>query len=479
MRISQAFGLSYSQGELDFVDVRVDGDTAVFVDPAALRHIQGEWAQEGIALIQDFFQTVIEAIHEGRRTDAISLLSGLREPNETRLGLSSGRPRGRALGPGSAADVWEALDRSEATRTGLLQHLEDTALLVRGIGPDIVSDIATNLVRDPLIRYTAGMAEYYGIPLTQGVVSGPLWDPATHAWSEGRLVALPVASEERILLVPKSIVRRRTEYDTDEYLRKFIFPVLEDREIRADTALVRTIKYNGSKKVSQKDLIAKYGATKDDIIRVTLEEGGQPLDRYRDFREAQPSAPLDHVDFVEPTGSPLPDWDALIAELRAIAAGPATATDYHRCAERILSAIFSPSLSYPRREAEIHQGRKRVDIAFTNTGVRDFFAWLAQHHSAGNVYVECKNYTSDPANPELDQLAGRFGPTRGVFGLLCCRSFTDRAQFVQRCRDTALDDRGFIVALDDDDLVSLLEMRRDNRLEDVYVFMNRRFAEIS
>lgn len=478
MRVSEHFALGRSQGELDFVDVDATGDTPLFIDPAALRHVPGDWAHECMALIQDFFQVVIEAIHEGNRSRAIELLAGLREPNETRLGFSTGAPRGRALGPGSAHNVWAALEASEATRTGLLEHLEDTALLVRGIGPDIVSDIATNLIRDPLIHYTQRLSGQYEIPLTLGVTSGPLWDPGAHDWYAGRLVELPIVDNRRLLLVPKAIVRRRVEYDTDEYLRNFILPILEQREISANTELVRTIKYSGVRKVTKKDLITKYGEKKEDIIRVTLEERGEPLDRFRDFKERTPSAPPDHVDLVEPTGSPLPDWDGLRDQLREINTGNTSADEYHRSVENILTAIFSPSLSMPIREARIHEGRKRIDIAYTNAGVRDFFAWVAQHHPAGNVFVECKNYSGDPANPELDQLAGRFSPSRGKLGLLCCRRFEDKALFIQRCRDTALDARGFIIALDDDDLVSLLDMRAGGRLQDIFLFMKSRFDEL-
>jgi hypothetical protein len=75
---------------------------------------------------------------------------------------------------------------------------------------------------------------------------------------------------------------------------------------------------------------------------------------------------------------------------------------------------------------------------------------------AAHVYVECKNYTGDPGNPELDQLAGRFSPLRGQVGLLVCRTLTDKALFIQRCRDTALDRRGYCLPLDDDDVAQLV-----------------------
>lgn len=172
MRVSEHYGLSLSQGELDFVDVEIRGDTPLFLDPAALRQMRGEWAHECIALIQDFFQTVIDAIRSGHKAHAIELISGLCEPNETRLGLSSGVPRGRALGPGSAEITWDALQRSEATRTGLLMHLEDTALLVRGVG---LTSSRTSLPTS-CARHSSRTRRIWRV--TTGFVSRPGWLPA-------------------------------------------------------------------------------------------------------------------------------------------------------------------------------------------------------------------------------------------------------------------------------------------------------------
>ena len=46
---------------------------------------------------------------------------------------------------------------SEAIRTGPIEDLEETALMVEGIAFDKVSDIATTLIRQPLIAYTQAM----------------------------------------------------------------------------------------------------------------------------------------------------------------------------------------------------------------------------------------------------------------------------------------------------------------------------------
>ena len=95
----------------------------------------------------------------------------------------------------------------------------------------------------------------------------------------------------------------------------------------------------------------------------------------------------------------------------------------------VIEFLFFPSLLYPRKEREIHQGRKRIDIAMENGAKTGIFVRLHQIRDFPCAYVafECKNYSTDVANPEIDQLAGRFSPNRGKVGFLCCRQVTTQA----------------------------------------------------
>jgi hypothetical protein len=103
---------------------------------------------------------------------------------------------------------------------------------------------------------------------------------------------------------------------------------------------------------------------------------------------------------------------------------------------------------------------------------------VLRHLPCAYVPFECKNYTTEVANPELDQLAGRFSVNRGKLGFLCCRNFQDRTRFVESCRDTFTDQRGLIIPLDDATVLRLLSMIEDSHRDQVDGLLSELVAEI-
>ncbi len=442
--------------------------------------LPSEFGDECVHLVQSFFHKVLELIKDGQNQEAEALLSVLREPNETHLGLSTGeRSRGRALGDGSAHDVWRALSESEAAQSGLIEDLEDSVLMIEGISIDIISDITTNIIREPLIRYTQRMSEFYGIPMQEGVNSGPLWSSKHLAWYSG-FVTLPIADDEKLLLVPKVIVRNHLLYSSGEYLRHFLLTHLQKVELDANSALVQIVK-KGKKderrRVTKKSVIEKYGKSKATIVRET-QKNPEVLRKYKSIKKREKYLPLTLDDMANLKGQDAPNWDELLANVLACTPGVVDADQYEKSIESLLTALLYPNLTNPIPQHAIHEGRKRIDITYTNMALNGFFSWLASHYPSAHVFVECKNYNSDPRNEELDQLAGRFSPSRGKAGLLICRSFEKKDLFLRRCKDTAQDDRGFIIALDDEDLRQMVEARKEDQLYSAWPILSERFRSL-
>ncbi|MFC4330350.1 hypothetical protein ACFPC0_21705 [Streptomyces andamanensis] len=459
MRVSEHYNIKRTQGTLDFVDVDIKDDVPVYIDPGMIRHLPDDWGKECLIMLTTFFDSVLDAVRTDDKRRATYLLGNLGEPNETHLGFSSGPSAGRGFSARMGVILAEKLAASEAARTGLIEDLEDTAFFVDRVGKDIVSDITTNIIRGSLISYTQQISEVVGIPLIDGVESGPVWNPHKLEWEQD-YVRLPVADDRKLLLVPKVIVRREMLMTRGEYYRSHLVPALRTEELdNPASRLVKTLK-DGSKRVNTIDIQAHYGTSKPDVTRETLQRP-DVYAKYRDSKKTIAPPAISHEELSEASKTPLPDFEKLLNSVIETPPGREHAGAYHRNIESLFTALFYPSLTMPEIEEEIHEGRKRIDITYTNVAQGGFFRFLVRHKIKSTyIMIECKNYGKDVGNPELDQIASRFSPLRGQFGILACRSFTDKERFLKRCRDTALDYRGYVLALDDSDLVELVKDAR-------------------
>ncbi|WP_461712060.1 hypothetical protein [Streptomyces sp. DSM 41013] len=455
-RVSEYYRLGRTQGTLDFVDVDTVNDIRVYVDPGLIRYLEDDWGKQCLKMLETFFDSVIDSVRSNDKRRTVYLLSQLREPNETHLGISRGPSAGRGFGSKMGAAFAQKLAESEAAKTGLIQDLEDTAFFIDGVDMDIVSDITTNIIRGPLITYTQQMAELFDIPLEEDVVSGPVWNPNTLEWENG-FTELPTPDGNKLLLVPKMIVRRSMHMSRGEYYRNHLVPVLQEEEAKvALRGLADTVRSRSKVIVTKKQIKQKYGSTKPDVTRETLKRPSV-YEHYRAIKREVAPQPLSHRELSDTADTPMPDYEQLLQAVLDVPPGKPDATRYHDAVEALLTAIFYPSLSMSDKESEIHDGRKRIDITYTNTARDGFFRYLTRHRIQSRyVFVECKNYGKDVTNPELDQLSSRFSTLRGEFGILSCRSFKDKDLFLRRCRDTARDGRGYVIALDDEDLKRLV-----------------------
>lgn len=200
--------------------------------------------------------------------------------------------------------------------------------------------------------------------------------------------------------------------------------------------------------------------------------------RYRAVKRDEKHLPLSLDDIASIEGSAAPEWNTLLSNVLSTTTGQSDATRYEKEVKGLLTALFYPNLTNSIVQHEIHDGRKRIDITYTNMALNGFFKWVATHYPAAPVFVECKNYGKKVGNPELDQLSGRFSPSRGQVGLLVCRSFQNKPLFMKRCVDTARDLRGFIIALDDDDIALLAKTRQDDPLYSDWTLLQDRFRAL-
>jgi hypothetical protein len=396
--ISAAFGLNKTQAELDFVDVALQTDNPLFLDPFAISLQRDNWSQDAAATIRTFFQQIVDYIRARREDDALELLHYLREPNETRLGYSRNRPQGAGVGSAQAEQIFDALNASAAVRTGFITALEEAELLIPGIARDKISDLTTNIIRHHLADYTVSQCHLHEIA-TQRVAMPACFDADAIRW-ESRYLDLPVHRNRPILFVPKAVVRYSPAYQQQKYYDRYMLEFLREEELaRPRSNLVRVLK-SGRRRVYKKDLKELYPSGKQYLFDFSRRHP-EVLQRYRtelaELERSGASRDLNEGDESVIAG-------ALAEVLRNIAPGDDGATPYHRLMIGIVEFVFYPSLEHPRKEREIHDGRKRIDIFMENAAQTGIFFNIPNVRRMTCVYVpfECKNYGREVGNPELD-----------------------------------------------------------------------------
>jgi hypothetical protein len=262
--------------------------------------------------------------------------------------------------------------------------------------------------------------------------------------------------------------------NSSEFYSKQITDFLIAENLNANSSLVQTLK-SGAKKVYKRDVREKYPKSKE-MIAEMVSAHPELLDYYRDM--AKHSGILANIREDDATIGRV--CAELEAALEATPKGREAADKYHAIAMGIITTCFHPQLIQPRKEWEINSGRKRIDIVYTNAADEGFFA----HRRDGNntqatmVIVECKNYSKDLANPEFDQLLGRFDNNRGRFGILTCREIDRNETALERCRDAAKSGNGYILIFTDADLLKFLKLRKVGKIGEMEEILHDKFSRL-
>lgn len=455
---SKFFNINKPQALLDFVDIDLELDTPLYIDPSALAARDDSWSMVSLNQVNTFFQSVITSIHNNDRERCLELLSHLGEPEETHLGFSKGTNKGRGVGKKQAEGIYDALNHSKASKTGLLKDISDLALFIPKLGRDKVSDMTTNIIRYNLIIYTQQQCKLYNIK-TEHVSTGFYWSISGMEWKQS-YTKLPLYKGEKILLVPKYTVRYQVGVDATQFRKKFVLNFLQEEHLKAGGSLVKAIKKSEGvaikKKFRKKDLDKEYPKGKEFLTEFSI-ENPDVINKYRDsLREKATSIPDINGEFFNESKLAV----KLLKELKAIPTGSKNADTYHNCCVSLINFIFFPNLIYPKKEHQVNEGRKRIDITFVNGKESGFFRNISLDQSikANIVHIECKNYTHDINNPEIDQLLSRFDRNRGKFGILLFRNSKDINKIISRCKDAAKQGNGIALPIDDTFLIECLEL---------------------
>lgn len=464
--ISQIFELNKTQLELDFVNIDTEKDIPLFIDSTLISKCNSAFTISCNDMLQDFFSYLIGLLKNNMNEKAKTICTKIGEVNETHLGLSKNKSRGKGIGQSGTLDIFLQLKNSKAIECGVLENIEDLRIFIENIDRDKLSDLITNIIRIKLLEYTIEQCELNNIPLTKSVPSGYYWNMKTHKW-ENLYVDRLVVNNMPVLLVPKSIVSFCDTYTPSKYRQHFILNFLQKENIENETSLVKIRKVSKEKYVTKKSIIEKEPIMdKKYILDFTIKHP----DIFSDFKSKNKNTNYMNGELL--TDINYEDvCNFMIEKLKSIPVGTDAASDYHNLMVGIYEFLSYPDLSNPRKEEKIHEGRKRIDIIFSNISESGYFSVISERikMTSPQIIIECKNYRNDLQNPELDQLIGRFSTRRGQIGILSCRTIEKYDKFINSCTDTYLDGHGLILPLTDNDIIKALKC---------YEYAHREFLNI-
>lgn len=459
MKISKKLNLNKTQFELDFVDIDIDTDLPLFIDSNQIRKYDSEFNAKLSDTMDSFFTYLLNTLSNGMDDKAKYLCSHLSEINETHLGLSKGISQGKGVGPISAIKIFEGLKNSQAIENGVLENIEDLRVLVYGFDKDMLSDMLTNILKKHLLNYTIEQCQLLNIELTQDVPSGYFWNEKTCQWENEYMNRL-VIDDKPILLIPKKIVNYSLDGSSNQYRQHFVLNFLQEENIRNRTSLVQQRKKSKELFVTKKDIIKSEPTMDKDYLSNFTMKYPEIFHKFKkeilNDSRSMPGNILDEIDINVVCNT-------LLDNLSKTPTGSNNASDFHNLMIGIFELLLYPNLIKPTKELEINEGRKRIDICFTNVSDNGFFTYIPDKVNipCPLVFIECKNYSKDVTNPELDQLIGRFSMRRGRMGILSCRKIDNENLFIARCTDTYKDGNGLIIPITDNDIINCLKKGKD------------------
>ncbi|NMH68028.1 hypothetical protein HF072_04475 [Bacillus sp. RO3] len=283
MRFSECFNLPHNHQEnFDFVNIRIDSDNKLFIDPTRIRVEDSNFFQKYNVIIQDFFNTIFDLYSNGETSRAKQFFRSSGESNEIYLGYTEGFPRGNGNSEESLTKIFDYVHSKGLLNDNIVGRIEDFHVFIPDFGKDLLSDLVASLIKAELIYFTQGQCEKYGITLSHQF-NFPYWDHKSHDWKQGEEL-LPEYNGYPIVLLPKDIVVSKYIYDANRYWAQVVSVWRQERHRDADTDLHRNRPeredFASKKEIRREEIKEKNISEKEYLIDMTR-ENFEMIERFR------------------------------------------------------------------------------------------------------------------------------------------------------------------------------------------------------
>lgn len=230
--------------KFDFVDINMNEDQKLFIDPCLISLNKDKVCKNLNKVIESFFDEFYKAYRERDNKKKLELLSHSGEINYTKLGYGNGKNGHGNTAEGLIYDFRELENLIKKIKS--ISKVIDLPVLINGFNEDGLSDLITNIIHRQLNEYTIDCLRKYEIK-PNSVDEFYTWDAISASWI---FIKQPcfVYNNDKVLLTPKRIVRKKYLFSADHFLQRVI---LERKKNESET-----VDENGKR---------TYGVTKKEL----------------------------------------------------------------------------------------------------------------------------------------------------------------------------------------------------------------------
>ena len=265
MNVSSAFKTDIGHANLDFVDICLNSDTELFIDPCLIETVNNEFCHKAKEVLVDFFDSFY-GLYSTKATynEKYQFFSHMHEINYTKLGYGNG-DNGKAKTAEGMIDTFSDVERLMDMNIDM-SHAIDLPIFIENFAEDCMSDMITNILFEKLSEFTVEQCKKYGVK-TQKISKGHYyWDLLSHSWKQYNGECWCVDGKN-ILLVPKCIVRKKYYYCTTQYFSSVIVERIRKEKITYDSKGKEIVP---NKKTIEEDIL-KNASRREIVIEKTAE----------------------------------------------------------------------------------------------------------------------------------------------------------------------------------------------------------------
>ena len=427
-RMTEFYGVSGTQSDLDFAIPFFGEDIPLYVDPFLLWRSPSQQDNTLHTGLTNSFNRLSWLIQKGKEDEAIENLILASECDEVGLGVSAKR-QGKKIGVGTAKQILSLFVKIRPYGQFGFSHFEEIQLYVDGVSKDRISDISCNFLKSFLIDYTAQQCIKLGIPL-QKIVVKSLYDYRTQKFLRDVTVDLPVnpVDNSPIIVVPKRWLRHVPWINFDDYFCTAC-PKDDLMNTVGSDERVNVLTYNQN----NYGVIEDYVRTKE----LTAEDcKNDPL-----FKQI-----------------PVLSARRKLAEIRKIPTGNVDGADksYENAVSQLMASLLYPHLDFATTQSRSDGGSTVRDLIFYNNRSNEFLKEIMDNYGSRQLVMELKNVKTIERD-HIYQLNRYLTDELGKFGVLLTRNPLSKAMF-RNTIELWSGQRRCIVALSDADLELMVQV---------------------